>query len=198
MNFLVIYSHPSPLSFNHAIKETLVSQLKLRGQEVRVRDLYALEFNPVLRAEEIEGFKKGLVRDDVGREQDQIRWANILIFICPIWWGGFTASLRGYLDRVFSLNFAYAETPEGVKGLLSDKKVVTINTLGAPRQIYEEMGLFNCMDNILDNIVFRFCGLESIGRKYFSFVGGCSDAERLAMLQEVKVIADRLSSPQVP
>lgn len=197
MNFLVIYSHPSPLSFNHAIKETLVSQLKLRQQEVRVRDLYALEFNPVLRSVEIEGFEKGLVPEDISREQAHVRWANVLIFICPIWWGGFTSNLRGYLDRVFSLNFAYAETPTGVKGLLSDKKVFTINTIGAPRQIYEEMGLFNCMDKILDNIVFRFCGLESIGRQYFAFVDACSAPERLGMLEEVKVIADRLSSPPV-
>ncbi len=193
MKHLVVYSHPSPQSFNHAIQETFVAELNRRGQEVRVRDLYALEFDPVLKAREIEGFEKGLVPEDVQREQEHIRWADVVTVICPIWWGGFPSNLRGYFDRVFSLGFAYAETSSGVKGLLSEKKVFTINTIGAPRQVYDTMGLFRAMDTILDNIVVQFCGLRVLGHQYFAFVDACSDGERQEMLREVEKIAGRLS-----
>jgi NAD(P)H dehydrogenase (quinone) len=38
MNYLIIYGHPNPNSFNHAIKETLENTLKKKG-EVVTRDL---------------------------------------------------------------------------------------------------------------------------------------------------------------
>ena len=50
MKHLIVYAHPNTASFNHAIKETLVRVLREKGQDVRVRDLYALHFDPVLKA----------------------------------------------------------------------------------------------------------------------------------------------------
>lgn len=49
MNHLVVYAHPNPESFNHAILETVVESLQGKGHEVTVRDLYAIGLDPVLR-----------------------------------------------------------------------------------------------------------------------------------------------------
>jgi len=193
MNHLILYSHPSPDSFNHAVMTAYTRALEKNGQAVRVRDLYALNFDPVLKFSEMKGFEQGLVPQDVQSEHEHIRWADFLTLICPIWWGGFTANLRGYLDRVFSVGFAYRPTAEGVEPLLTDKKVYTINTLAAPRRDYEDQGLYQSMNNILDHIVFQFCGLQVVGHKYFAFVDASSDQERQVMLQEVEDIAGRLS-----
>ena len=56
MKHLIVYAHPNIASFNHAIKETLVRVLKGKGQDVRVRDLYALHFDPVLKADDFQTF----------------------------------------------------------------------------------------------------------------------------------------------
>lgn len=189
MKHLVIYSHPYSKSFNHAIMETYVAALREAGHEARVRDLYALNFDPVLKANELAGFSQGKVPPDILTEQGHVRWADILTLICPIWWGGFTANLRGYLDRVFSLGFAYDETP---KGLLTDKKVFLIHTIGAPLNIYENSGLVKAMNTITDDIIFQFCGLQVLGHKFFGFVTACSHAERQAMLEEVKKVANQI------
>ena len=192
MKHLIVYSHPYPKSFNHAIQETFAEALRSKGHDVRVRDLYALNFDPVLKGSEIEGFKQGDIPQDIKSEQEHVQWADVITFICPIWWGGFTASLRGYFDRVFSLNFAYKETETGIQGLLGDKKVFTINTIAAPESVYEKAGLFKSMNQLLDDIVFQFCSAQVAGHKYFGSVGSCSDEERKAMLEEVKRIADEL------
>lgn len=193
MRHLILYSHPNPESFNHAILEVFIRHLEKAGQDARVRDLYALNFNPVLTRSEMQGYEQGDVPDDIKAEQEHIRWAEMVTMICPIWWGGFTANLRGYLDRVFSAGFAYKPTPQGVEPLLADKKVYTINTLAAPGQVYEDLGLYRSMNNILDHIVFQFCGLQVVGHKYFAFVDASSDDDRQAMLREVGEIAERLS-----
>jgi NAD(P)H dehydrogenase (quinone) len=45
-----IYAHPEPKSFNANLKDTALAALKENGHEVRLSDLYAMKFNPVLTA----------------------------------------------------------------------------------------------------------------------------------------------------
>ena len=114
MKHLIIYTHPNPASFNHAIKETLARVLKEKGHEVRVRDLYALGFDPVLKASDFETFLAGKVPVDIAVEQEHIRWAEQLTFLYPIWWGRMPSIAGGYIDRVLSKGFAYDYTVTGL------------------------------------------------------------------------------------
>jgi len=68
---------------------------------VRVRDLYARNFNPVMDAEErrryhTPGDNELLVADELA----DLRWCDTLIFVYPTWWFGLPAMLKGWLDRV--------------------------------------------------------------------------------------------------
>jgi NAD(P)H dehydrogenase (quinone) len=193
MNFLVVYSHPNPKSFNQAIKETLVKRLEENRASVRVRDLYALHFDPVLKAEDLAAFQQGKVPDDIKVEQDHVRWAEGLVFICPVWWGGVTANMRGYFDRVFSLGFAYRYTANGPEGLLKGKKAYLINTLGASSDEYERSGMFQSIRQTLDEVIFDFCGVTIVGHTFFGSVVTCPPSQRSAMLEEVKQIADNIA-----
>ena len=121
MNILIIYAHPqSPNSFNHAICETIKNSVEQAGHMVKVRDLYALEFNPVLSAVELS-VKNAPV--EVLIEQNFIHWADMLVFVYPLWWGGMPAIMHGYLDRVFSYGFAYTSGANGSVGLLNNKRI---------------------------------------------------------------------------
>jgi NAD(P)H dehydrogenase (quinone) len=193
MKFLIVYGHPYPHSFNHAIMTVFGDRLKEKGQDVIVRDLYAVRFDPVLKAEELEGFKKNVYPEDIRREQEYVRWADTLVFISPIWWGGLTSIMRGYCDRVFSLNFAYRETASGPQGLLNGKRGYLINTIGAPVAIYEQAGLIESMKKTIGEIIFSFCSITLAGHTFFGSVGNCSDEKRQEMLEEVRGIADDLS-----
>ena len=44
---LIIYAHPNPKSFNHAILENFVLGLTEGGHTYEVVDLYAMKFDPV-------------------------------------------------------------------------------------------------------------------------------------------------------
>ncbi len=96
---LVVAAHPSKKSLNHAIVETYSSTLVERGHHVECRDLYALNFNPVLSARDLAAVSQGKTPRDVRAEQTAIRRADVLTFISPLWWSGFPAMLKGYLDR---------------------------------------------------------------------------------------------------
>ena len=45
---LLVYTNPSADSFNRAMVETYTREVESRGQDVVVRDLYAMNFDPVL------------------------------------------------------------------------------------------------------------------------------------------------------
>lgn len=98
------------------------SELEGKGHEVRVRDTYELNFNPVLGASDFISFSQGNTPEDIKEEQEHISWADSITFIYPVWWAGLPAILKGYVDRVFSHGFAYAYGENGIEKLLSGKK----------------------------------------------------------------------------
>ena len=189
MKHLIIYSHPNPESFNHAILETYVDTLKDAGHEVRVRDLYAESFDPVLKGEDLATMAAGEIPESVKGEQAHVAWADVLTFIYPLWWAGPPAIAKGYLDRVFSAGFAYSFGPEGLQRLLTDKQVATIVTIGDTEENYEKKRFFECMDKLMDEVTFDFSGIQPLWHKYFGSVPLVSDDERKKMLEEIRGLA---------
>lgn len=131
MKHLLIYAHPNPESFNHALMESAREELSLEG-EVEVRDLYALGFDPCLGAGDFAAFREGRVPEDIAREQEWVRWADHLVFFYPVWWYDRPAILKGWVDRVFSTHFAYRDDPESgtTLGLLGPREATVVCTLG--------------------------------------------------------------------
>ncbi len=188
MKYLIIYAHPNPKSFNHAILETITGELKKKKKEFKVRDLYKIGFDPVLSSGDLLAIQNGAVPKDIKKEQDYISKADILIIVFPIWWSSMPAMLKGYIDRVFSLGFAYDITEDAVIGLLKGKEVFLVSTTGASKQDNESMGAFKMMNMSMDMAIFQFSGMKVIGHKYFSAVPYVSQQDRKKMLKELRVL----------
>lgn len=179
MNTLVIYAHPSPSSFNAAIKDTVVEALMKRGDSVEVRDLYAMKFDPVLQPAAPLG-------EDVLQEQKYIIDADHIIIVNPIWWFNMPAILKGYIDRVFTYGFAYAYGEAGIDGLLKGKNVTIINTAGGANEVYEANGINDALMKTIAYGIYAFSGLE-IAKYYIAHnVIQASDEQRADMLSEIK------------
>ncbi|HXX57086.1 MAG TPA: NAD(P)H-dependent oxidoreductase [Thermodesulfovibrionales bacterium] len=188
MKYLVVYAHPDTRSFNHAILETISEELRKKNKDFKVRDLYQIGFNPVLSTKDLSAIQDGAVPKEIKKEQNYISKADILIFIFPIWWSAMPAMLKGYIDRVFSLGFAYAITEDAVIGLLKGKKVFVVTTTGASKEDYEKMGAFKMMNMSIDMAIFQFSGMKVMGHKYFSSVPYVSQQDRKRMLKELRLL----------
>jgi len=181
-----MYAHPNPKSFNRAIVQAIVEEYRKAGKDVLLRDLYALNFNPVLSADDLAVVREGSMPADVKTEQGLIRAADILIVVYPLWWSGMPAMLKGYIDRIFSYGFAYEITETGGVGLLTGKKVFLITTMGASREDYEQCGMFKSFDQTIDSGIFRFSGMEVIDHVYYASVPNVSDDDRNKMLHDLR------------
>jgi NAD(P)H dehydrogenase (quinone) len=160
MKHLIIYAHPNQGSLNSHFKTILAEHLQQGKHEVVVRDLYQLNFNPILSLEDMDGQRKGQVASDVKQDQDFITWADCITFIHPIWWTGLPAIMKGYIDRVFSYGFAYRYDQGIQKGLLTGKQVVIINTHGKSQAEYGAIGMDKALSLTSDKGIYTYCGLE--------------------------------------
>lgn len=167
MKNLIVYAHPNSGSLNHFFKQTVLESLQESGEEIAVRDLNEINFNPVLSLEDMNGQRMGTVADDVKTEQDFITWADRIVFIYPIWWTGMPAIMKGYIDRVFSYGFAYRYDQGIQKGLLTGKKTIIINSHGKSNAEYEAMGMDKALILTSDTGIFTYSGLEIQQHFYF-------------------------------
>jgi NAD(P)H dehydrogenase (quinone) len=167
MKNLIIYAHPNSGSLNHFFKQVIVESLQESEQEVVIRDLNQINFNPVLSLEDMNGQRMGQVADDIKTEQDFITWADRIIFIYPIWWAGMPAIIKGYIDRVFSYGFAYRYDQGVQKGLLTAKETIIINSHGKSNEEYEAIGMSKALALTSDTGIFTYSGLVIKQHFYF-------------------------------
>ncbi|MDQ0200335.1 NAD(P)H-dependent oxidoreductase [Neobacillus ginsengisoli] len=194
MKTLVIYTHPNPASFNAAIKETVVNELTSNGHEVKVRDLYAMNFNPILSGEDFVQFSQNKTPADIKAEQDVIAWADQLVFIYPTWWTNMPAMLKGYIDRVLTNGFAFKYTENGAEGLLNGKKAIIFQTTGQPKDSLEAYNLISPLQISMEMGTLAFTGIETIAHPFFHGVPYVSDEDRKNMLDEVKQVLSKLET----
>lgn len=186
LKHLIVFAHPYSGSFNHAILDSAVNALKNNGHEVTIRDLYQLNFQPVLKAEDTASMRDGQVPVDIKKEQEYIVEADAITFIYPIWWTGLPAIIKGYVDRVFSYGFAYSTGEEGIIKLLKGKKGLIINTHGMPKETYDEIGMTAGLKVTSDTGIFDFVGIEPVEHLLFGSVPYVDDTARKEMLKTVE------------
>ena len=188
---LIVYCHPNPKSFNHAIRERLESELKSASAEFRTRDLYQIKFDAVLDGEDFTQFKSGHVPHDIAVEQKEILWADRIAFIYPLWWFDRPAMLKGYIDRVFSYGFAFKYGDKGAEGLLTHKKALVLMTTGTPEPILKPVS--EVLPVAMRDGTLKFSGIREVQWKTFYGVVSASDGDRKAMLEEIPALAKSLA-----
>ncbi|MBD1382296.1 NAD(P)H-dependent oxidoreductase [Metabacillus arenae] len=185
MKNLIIYAHPNETSFNESIKQCALTSLQKNG-EVRLRDLYANQFNPILKNDYYNSFAPTDMPDELIAEQAEITWADNLVFIFPTWWAGMPAILKGYFDRVFTNGFAFRMSDNKMEGLLKNKKAVILQTTGLSAESMKPNQLVTSMKTILTVGIFDPCGIEILTHKFLYSVPYIDNEARREMLMEVE------------
>jgi len=188
MKALIVYTHPSAQSFNSALLKTTVDTLQKRGAEVRVKDLYAEGFNPVLTSTDFEQLSKKQIPADIAKEQQDVAWADHLVFIYPVWWWSWPALLKGWIDRVLLSGFAFRMSPDGVEGLLKHKKALVILTAGNPEETMRNQNALDPIERPMVDGTLRFCGIKNITVKTFFGVPSAPTDTRKDIIQTLETI----------
>jgi NAD(P)H dehydrogenase (quinone) len=202
MRALVVHCHPSPVSFTASIRDLVLAKLHAAAAEVRLHDLYADGFNPILTREEWEGYLDcpgNCV--PVSREVEDLRWCDTLIFIYPTWWYSLPAMLKGWLDRVMLPDVAFLMPDAANKtirpGLRHIDRLGVFTTCGASRWLTFLVGAPG-KRTLRRGIGFL---LSPRHRRAFAahyLMDGSTPASRRAHLERVAAKMDRLIGRMVP
>ncbi|MGE7184161.1 NAD(P)H-dependent oxidoreductase [Peribacillus sp. NPDC006672] len=169
MNMLVIYTYPNHESLSYAFLQKVIkgSKENTNIKELQVLDLYEEGFNPLLEFNEHKR-RRDMHRDPhLEKYRNQITWADKIVFVYPIWWGRPPAMLMGYIDQLFSANFAYRDK-KGLfpEGLLEGKSVVCVSTMKGPAK-YPLLWLNDAHKILMKRALFNFVGIKKV--KFFEF-----------------------------
>jgi NAD(P)H dehydrogenase (quinone) len=132
---LIIHGNPKPEGLSDLLTETYRQSAAQAGHDISVLDLRKLRFE--LNLDTGYSADKPLEPDLIAAQQ-QIRAAEHLVWIFPVWWGTFPALLKGFLDRTFLPGFAFRykkDTPWWDK-LLAGKSARVIVTMDTPKLFF--------------------------------------------------------------
>lgn len=186
-HILIIAAHPLPDSFGTSLARVYAESAEQAGDQTRLLQLSQIEFDPIMRA----GYKQAQALEPaLLQAQTDIRWADELVLVFPVWWGGMPALLKGFLDRVLMPGFAFRYEPEG-KGLtplLTGKTARLVITMDTPRWI--DRWLYGSpVIRQLRYPILRFCGIKLRQVLHVGPVIKSTAQQRLRWLEQVRRLA---------
>ena len=184
MNVLIIAGHPRKDSFSNGLAEAYREGALQAGAHVKTLVLADMLFNPNVVRESPQLQEK---EEDVKLAQEYIYWADHLVFVYPTWWGTMPALLKGFLDRVFTPGFSFAER-EGGNGwvmLLKGKTAQLITTMDTPLWVYRWI-LKAPGHRALGSATLKFCGVSPVRTLAFSTIKDSKPEERKKWLDQSK------------
>jgi len=171
----IVFTHPNLQSFNDQMRNIAIQTLEEMGWTVSVSDLHQMKFKAAADEEDFtslsnEGFfdlqkeqsmalQNQSFSEDIKREHQLLHEADLIIFQFPLWWESMPALMKGYIDRVFSMGWAY-----GGGKALAGKSVLVSTTTGAPDFVWIPENRWTIKDTFKHLFVgtFKLCGMQSL------------------------------------
>ncbi|OON70033.1 NAD(P)H-dependent oxidoreductase [Hymenobacter sp. CRA2] len=173
MHVLLVLAHPEPASFNGRLARLAEEVLTAAGHTVEVSDLYRQGFAAVsgpadfsppaaadffdLQAQQRAAAVNDTFAADVQAEMEKLRRCDLLLLQFPLWWHSVPAILKGWIDRVLAVGFAYG----GTKALAGKKALLSL-TSGTPNHLWDGSTL-PTLESTLNHILrgtLAYCGMQ--------------------------------------
>ena len=187
---VIINGHPNKESFNSALVQAYWDGVLGQQAEIRVIPIGELQFDPNLQY----GYQQRMeLEPDLIQAWDSILWADHLVWIHPVWWGGLPAVTKGFVDRLFLPGMAYKYRPNSVwwDKLLTGKTAHIITTLDQPGWYYR-LFFGRPSVNQLKKSILEFCGIKPVKVTYVGVIRNSTDAQRTKWLDNIKALGRQL------
>lgn len=152
-------AHPKAGSLCEGLADAYEAGLKAEGAEVRRQNLAEMRFDL-----NFDGYgpDQPALEPDLKLWQDNVAWADHLLFVHPVWWGTLPTKAKAVLDRGLESGFAYKYHGRGLgwDKLLDGKSADAIITSDTPPLI-DSLLYGRANRKMLKNQVFGFCGVKA-------------------------------------
>lgn len=185
MKTLIILAHPSKYGFARRASQAYAQELRERGHEVELLDLYLPENRQEFLV--FEDIRKMEADPSVARMQEKISASDELVFAFPLWWFAEPAILKNFWDKNMTARYAYRYVDGKPVGLLNGKTARVFITSDGAR--YLQWLLLNPVKHIWWLARLRFCGISLTSFTVFDRMLFRSEENKSALLEKVKEMA---------
>ncbi|SJN45105.1 NAD(P)H-dependent oxidoreductase [Sphingobacterium faecium] len=180
---VIINGHPNADSFNFSLVKAYIDGAKQSGAEIRAITIANLDFNPNLQF----GYSKRMdLEPDLLEAWEMILWADHLVWIHPVWWGGLPAITKGFIDRLFLPGMAFKYRPNSVfwDRLLKGKTAHIITTMDQPGWYYHLVYARPSVNQLIKSTL-QFCGVSPVKVTYIGIVKTSDEKLRKTWIEKV-------------
>jgi putative NADPH-quinone reductase len=168
---LLVQGHPDPGAQHlcRALERAYAQAALAARHEVRQVDIATLDF-PLLKSE--DEWERGALPPGLQQAQDNIGWAQHLVFFFPLWLGDMPALLKGFLEQVARPGFAFSregKNPLAKKGLKGRSARVVV-TMGMPAFVYRWYFGAHSIKSLKRNIL-GFVGIAPVADTLIGMAG---------------------------
>lgn len=186
----LVNGHPNHESFNFALAEAYKKGAENSGAEIKEIIIRDLDFNPNLQF----GYQKRMdLEPDLLKAWEIIQWADHLVWVHPVWWGGLPAITKGFIDRLFlpGLAFKYRENSVWWDKFLKGKTAHIITTIDQPGWYYR-MFYGRPSINQLKKSTLEFCGVKPVKVTYIGIIKNSKEEQRQKWIEKVYSLGRKL------
>lgn len=188
MKIFIMTCNPKQHSEKDIYVQTYIEEAKNKGHEVKVVNLYDLNID-YLRA---KGDEYDLsISDELKAAQDNILWADQLVFIYPIWWLSIPALMKSFIERVFAENIVSKFGKRGPEPLMKDKTAVIMQSYSMP---------YWCMKYLYQDVQMKWwkvvltdwCGPKIIKRFDFDLIDSVPEKRKQKWIKDIKKFVSKI------
>lgn len=184
----IITCNPKAHSEKEAYVQTYIEEAIKCGHEVRIINLYDLNID-YLRAngDEIDYS----LTEELKLAQNNLIWADQLVFVYPIWWLTIPAILKSFIERIFADGVVSEMGKIGPKPLMKDKTAVIMQSYSMP---------FFCMKYLYSDVTMKWwkvvltnwCGPKIIKRFDFDLIDNVPEKRKQKWIKNIKNFVSKL------
>jgi putative NADPH-quinone reductase len=165
----ILNGHPGPSSLTRQAVERYAAAARAAGHEVRLSHLDELHFDPDRGKAGYDNAKplEPVLEASLGN----LEWCSHFVLAFPLWWGGFPAKLKGWIDRVFVLGRTFTTEETTFIGLpaplLKGRSARVLITSDTPRS-FLWFAYGDAIRRQLKGQILGFCGFKPVKFTFFS------------------------------
>ena len=185
--FIINYK-PRENSYREPFINAYIDEAKKSGNEVRYINLNDINIEYFKFDGDTPDF--GL-NDELKQAQDNMVWADQIVFSYPIWWFAMPAKYKSFIERVFQEGIVVNMGKMGPEPLMKNKTAVIMQSYDMPyfamKYIYGDAPM-----QFLKVVLSKWCGIKIEKRFDLDMISSMTEAKKLKYINRLKKFASKI------
>lgn len=185
---LVADLHPARLSLSAGLAQAYRTGAEAAGHQTRTARLSEMSFDPDFGQSSFRAAPA--LEPDIQAFRENLTWAEHVVLILPMWWGGLPAKTKGLFDRTLLPGYAFDPRQKRMglpKPLLAGRTGRLILTSDTPGWAFWLM-YGRALRNQVQRQILSYVGIKSSGFTHFSPVEHSTDTIRARWLAQTEAL----------